>query len=74
MPIIVCPSRHPSPVITRSAVLTYSVKPVSFNISPAPGSKLAFKNARNAKPMPPPAPDPGILPSAAGFTFFAITE
>ena len=63
LPIAVCSSSRPSPVKTRSASAMYCSSLVSWITSCEPGSNSAPSIARNAKPRPPAAPEPGVAGS-----------
>ena len=71
LPIAVCASMRPSPVTTRSAARIFSASPVSSMTICTPDSRLAPRNVRRAKPMPPAAPEPGYDASLSEKTVLA---
>ena len=61
MPKAVCESTLPSPVITRSAVFSFSSMPDAFKISSMPECISALQKAIFKTAIPPAAPAPGKL-------------
>lgn len=56
LPMAVCRSRRPSPVITKSASLRLPSRSTAFRIRSIPDFNSPFKKVTKAKPSPPAAP------------------